>query len=206
MLFGYARVSTQDQNMALQLEALEAAGVERKRIKQETISGTISHKDRPVLKKLLAHLKPGDILVIWKLDRLGRSVIDLMRISEMFRQRKVHLRSITENLDTSTPGGMLVFTVIAAVAEMERAYCRERVVAGIASAREEGRIGGRRFLLTPQKAGNLVKAYRNGESVRELAKKYSVAETTVRNYLARAGQEALYSRKKVDRSAPKDDN
>ena len=206
MLFGYARVSTQDQNMALQLEALKAAGVDKKHIRQETISGTVSHKDRPVLKKLLARLKPGDILVIWKLDRLGRSVIDLMRISEMFRQRKVHLRSITENLDTSTPGGMLVFTVIAAVAEMERAYCRERVVAGIATAREEGRIGGRRFLLTPQKAGNLVKAYRNGESVRELAKKYSVAETTVRNYLARAGQEALHLRKKVDRSAPKDDN
>lgn len=101
---------------------------------------------------------------------------------------------------------MLVFTVIAAVAEMERAYCRERVVAGIASAREEGRIGGRRFLLTPQRAENLVKAYRNGKSVRELAKKYSVAETTVRNYLARAGQEALHLRKKVDRSASQDDN
>ena len=167
MLFGYARVSTQDQNMALQLEALKAAGVDKKHIRQETLSGTVSHKDRPVLKKLLARLKPCDILVIWKLNRLGRSVIDLMRISEMFRQRKVHLRSITENLDTSTPGGMLVFS----------------------------------FLLTPQRAGNLVKAYRNGKSVRELAKKYSVAETTVRNYLARAGQEALHLRKKVDRSA-----
>ena len=90
MLFGYARVSTQAQNMALQLEALKAAGVDKKHIRQETISGTVSHKDRPVLKKLLARLKPCDILVIWKLNRLGRSVIDLMRISEMFRQRKVH--------------------------------------------------------------------------------------------------------------------
>ena len=188
MFLGYARVSTQDQNLALQIEALKAVGVDKKRIKQEVMSGTVSYKDRPVLKKLLTCLKPGDTLVIWKLDRLGRSLIDLMRISEMLQKRKVHLRSLTENLDTSTPGGMLVFTLIAAVAEMERSYCQERVRAGLAAARKEGRVGGRRFLLTPQKAKNLVTAYKNGVSVTELAKKYSIAETTVRNYLSRAGK------------------
>ena len=138
MLIGYARVSTIDQNPALQLDALQAAGVERQYT--DRASGLVER--RPELQRALDALRQGDTLVCWRLDRLGRSVAHLLRLAEGLRNRGVELRSLTEGIDTSTPAGEAYMTIIAAMAPMERRLLSERTRAGVAAAwRREGRWG-----------------------------------------------------------------
>jgi DNA invertase Pin-like site-specific DNA recombinase len=144
MLVGYARVSTLDQNPALQTDALYAAGCER--IFTEKASG--AQRDRPELAAAIDYLRAGDTLVVWKLDRLARSMRQLIETLEDLQSRKIELRSLTENIDTATAGGRLVFHIFASLAEFERGVIRERTSAGLQAARERGRKGGRPPALT----------------------------------------------------------
>src|SRR5918997_1143928 len=147
MYIGYARVSTDDQNLDLQRDALNSAGCEQ--IFTDQVSGTKAK--RPGLEQALSHLRPGDTLVVWRLDRLGRSLRHLIDLVQSLADRGVGFRSLTENLDTTTPGGRLVFHVFAALAEFERDLIRERTQAGLAAARARGRQGGRPSVMTPEK-------------------------------------------------------
>lgn len=135
-LVGYARVSTDDQNLDLQLNALRKAEVPDTQIFMEHVSGVSSK--RPQLKKALKHLRPGDVFVVWKLDRLSRSLPELVELSADFKQRGVQLKSLTEGIDTTTPMGELFFHIMAALAHFERALISERTKAGIEAAKERG--------------------------------------------------------------------
>lgn len=139
MLVGYARVSTQDQKTELQLDALEAAGCEK--VFVEKASG--AQRDRPELKAALDYMRDGDTLVVWKLDRLARSMKQLIETVEGLEEVGVGFRSLTEAIDTTTAGGKLVFHVFGALAEFERSIIRERTRAGLDAARARGRKGGR---------------------------------------------------------------
>jgi len=146
-LLGYARVSTTDQQPQLQVDALEHAGCYR--VFTETASG--ARTDRPVLEQLLDQLRPGDTLVVWKLDRLGRSLRHLVDTVTGLADRGIGFRSLQEAIDTTTPGGKLVFHVFAALADFERDLIRERTAAGLAAARARGRHGGRPSVMTVHK-------------------------------------------------------
>ena len=140
MILGYARVSTDDQETNLQIDALEKAGCER--IFQEKSSGT--RHDRPELNRLLDQARERDIVLVWKVDRLGRSVKQLIETVEILHQAGVQLKSLTENIiDTTTPSGKLVFGVFALIAEFERDMLRQRTMAGLAAAKKRGRVGGK---------------------------------------------------------------
>lgn len=139
MKIGYARVSTVEQSLDLQLQALERDGVEK--VFLEKASG--AQRDRPELAKALEYLRAGDTLIVWKLDRLGRSLRHLLDAVEDLNKRGIELRSITEQLETGSPGGRLIFHVFGALAEWERSTIRERTLAGLAAAKEKGRLGGR---------------------------------------------------------------
>ncbi|MBF9235601.1 recombinase family protein [Microvirga alba] len=152
MLIGYARVSTMDQDPALQIDALTAAGCER--IFQETASG--AKQDRPQLAGALSYLRPGDTLVVWKFDRLARSTRQLIETMEDLKTRGIGLRSLTEQIDTSTPGGALVYTIFSAVAQFERDMIRERTNAGLIAARARGRQGGRPEALSEVDKGTIL--------------------------------------------------
>jgi DNA invertase Pin-like site-specific DNA recombinase len=139
MLIGYARVSTQDQNLDLQLDALKKAGCEK--IFQEKASG--AQRDRPQLLAALDYARNGDAMVVWKLDRLARSLKQLLETIETLEARKVGFLSLTESIDTTTFGGRLIFHIFASLAEFERSIIRERTCAGLLAARKLGRVGGR---------------------------------------------------------------
>ncbi|MDV3136766.1 invertase [Mycolicibacterium fortuitum] len=143
-VLGYARVSTGHQNLDMQTDALKEAGAER--IWTETMSG--GRDDRPELAAVLDYARSGDVLAVWRLDRLGRSLPHLLRVVEDLDARGVELRSLTESIDTTTAGGRLVFHVFAAVAQFERALAAERSAAGVAAARAAGRMPGRPKLPT----------------------------------------------------------
>ncbi|MDX6922313.1 recombinase family protein [Enterobacter roggenkampii] len=175
MQIGYVRVSTNDQNTALQRNALECAGCEL--IFEDKISGKTA--ERPGLKKVLRTLSEGDTLVVWKLDRLGRSMRHLVSLIEDLRSRGVNFRSLTDSIDTSTAMGRFFFHVMGALAEMERELIVERTRAGLAAARQQGRIGGRRPKLTVQQwaqAGRLLEA---GESRKRVALIFDVGISTL---------------------------
>ncbi|MCU7940438.1 MAG: recombinase family protein [gamma proteobacterium symbiont of Bathyaustriella thionipta] len=140
MRIGYARVSTDDQNTQLQIDALKQAGCER--IFTDHITG--KHKERPELTRLMDSIREGDIIVVWRLDRLGRSLKDLIELLEYFREHKSKFISLTENIDTTSAMGELIFHVIGAMAQFERALISERTKAGLKAARARGRKGGRR--------------------------------------------------------------
>ena len=146
-LIGYARVSTEDQDPALQLDALKAAGCVK--IFTDKASGALDR--RPRLDRLLDQLRPGDTVAVWRLDRLGRSLKHLIALIEDLEDRGVGFRSLTEGMDTTTPGGKLVFSIFGALAEFERALIRERTKAGLAAARARGRKGGRPSVMAPEK-------------------------------------------------------
>ncbi len=139
MIVGYGRVSTDDQTLALQLDALQAAGCET--IFRDTISGTKT--ERPGLSKALEHVRSGDMLVVWRLDRLGRSLSHLIELIQALEGRGVGFKSLTEQIDTTTSGGKLIFHIFGALAEFERNLIRERTMAGLQAARARGRKGGR---------------------------------------------------------------
>ena len=160
MEIGYARVSTGEQMLNLQLDALQSAGCDK--IYQETASG--AKADRPVLEEVLSYIRAGDTLVVWRLDRLGRSLEHLIDVVAALAERGVGFKSLTEQIDTTTPGGKLIFHVFGALAEFERDLIRERTQAGLAAARARGRLGGRPKKLTDPKQLELARSlYAGGQ-------------------------------------------
>lgn len=143
--FGYARVSTRDQSDKLQIDALELAGCDK--VFSERVSA--SSRNRPELERMLDQLRAGDRVVVWRLDRLGRSLRDLIDLVGSFEETGVSFVSVQESIDTSSPGGRLIFHVFASLAEFERELIRERTYAGLAAARSRGRLGGRPRALSP---------------------------------------------------------
>ena len=184
MIIGYARVSTQDQNPQLQLDALNGAACEQ--VFHETATGTF--RDRPELTACLRTLRKGDSLVVWKLDRLARSLKDLVEIVHDLNQRGVGFRSLTESIDTTSPGGRLVFHIFGALAEFEHSLIKERTIAGLAAARARGRKGGRKPALSPtdvRKAAAMLSDPKITKA--EVAKHFSVSRVTLNAAFVRAG-------------------
>jgi DNA invertase Pin-like site-specific DNA recombinase len=175
MLVGYARVSTAEQNLDLQIDALEKAGCEK--IFTEKMS---SVKDRPVFKQTLDFIRSGDTLIIWKLDRIGRSLIDLVHIVNHLRERGISLQIITERFDTSTPEGEMLFHFYAMLAQYERSKIQERTRAGLTAARARGRKGGGKFKLTGVKLEAAMRAMENPQTVvKDLAEANDVSTPTL---------------------------
>ncbi len=181
MDIGYARVSTGEQTLDLQLDALAAAGCEK--VFTETASG--AKAERPVLAEVLAYLRPGDTLVVWRLDRLGRSLKHLIETVAALAERGIGFRSLGERIDTTTSGGKLVFHVFGALAEFERDLIRERTQAGLAAARARGRTGGRPKTLADPKRLALARAlYDGGQAdVATICKTLGVSRATLYRYL-----------------------
>ena len=173
MLVGYARVSTRDQDPALQLDALRAAGCER--VFTERASG--AQRERPQLRAALDYMRAGDTLVVWRLDRLARSLQQLIETVEALGGRGVGLRSLTEALDTTTSGGRRVFHLCASLAGFERSIIRARTVAGLQAARARGRTGGRPPALLERDPGM---------TVAEVARRLAVVPSTLYRHLPRA--------------------
>ena len=188
MLIGYARVSTTDQDLSLQLDALQAAGCEK--ILTDTKSG--ARTNRPGLHTALEFVRKGDVLVVWRLDRLGRSLRDLLDIAHQLDERGIGLRSLTESLDTSTPGGRLIFQVFGAIAEFERNLIRERTTAGLVAARARGRKGGRPRSLSEKDLAVAEAMLAKPEiTVAEVAERLGTSPATLYRYLPRGGRSAL---------------
>lgn len=177
-LYGYARVSSVDQNPALQIEALEAAGCE---VHIETGSG--ARIDRPVLTELLARMRPGDSLVSWRFDRIGRDAWHLLSIVRELEARGCIYRSLTEGLDSSTTFGKFGLQVLAAVAEMERETTRERQRAGIAAAKRAGRPHGRPHALAPETVEQAHAMVATGSSINRAARALRVPRSTLQRAL-----------------------
>ena len=173
---GYARVSTDDQNLDLQRDALKQAGC--RVVYEETGSGKTA--DRPELEQCRKALRPGDTLVVWRLDRLGRSLPDLVQIVADLEQRGISFESLTEKIETGSAAGKLVFHVFAALAEFERNLIRERTHAGLAAARARGRKGGRKPALTPQQVREIKALLRDPSiPVAAIANRYEVSRATI---------------------------
>ena len=189
MKIGYARVSTRDQNLDLQVDALEAAGCER--VYRDVASG--AKTARPALDELLGQLRAGDVLVIWRLDRMGRSLKHLVELVGSLIERKVGLLSLNDPIDTTSAQGRLVFNLFASLAEFERELIRERTQAGLSAARSRGRVGGRPKGLPPQAKATALAAetlYRERKlSVVAIAQKLHVSKSTLYSYLRHRGVE-----------------
>jgi DNA invertase Pin-like site-specific DNA recombinase len=172
---GYARVSTLEQEMALQLDALRAAGCER--IFEDRASG--AKTDRPGLAQALAFVREGDVLVTWKLDRLARSLPHLIETVNQLEKSGAGLRSLTEAIDTTTPGGRLIFHVFGALAQFERDLFRERTCAGLSAAAARGRRGGRKPVVTAEKLIRAKALIAKGLTVREAASRLKIGKTAL---------------------------
>jgi len=179
-LVGYARVSTQDQNADMQDDELLKAGCQR--VFLDKASGATA--DRPQLTAALEYLREGDVLVVWRLDRLGRSLKHLVNVVADLEDRDVGFRSLHESIDTTTPAGKLIFHIFAALAEFERDLIRERTMSGLAAARARGRKGGRKPSLSPKKIQVARQMYARGDStVAEIAKVLGVSRATIYRHL-----------------------
>ena len=187
MLVGYMRVSSDSdrQSTDLQRDALLAVGVDPRHLFEDRASG--AKDDRPGLAKTLAFVQPGDVLVVWKLDRLGRSLSHLLTIVNTLRARQVAFRSLTEGMDTSTASGELLLHVFGALAQYEHALIQERVVAGLAAARRRGRIGGRPPAIVGEKLDTIIAALNDGMSKAAVYRNFGVKRTTLIETLARIG-------------------
>ncbi len=180
MLIGYARVSTQDQTLALQQDALEKVGCEK--IFTDTASG--AKQERKGLEEALSFARRGDTLVVWRLDRLGRSLQHLIETIKKLDSRKIGFKSITENIDTTSSGGKLVFHIFGALAEFERDIIRERTNAGLQAARARGKLGGRPKALTPKKLEMLhALCADQRNSVAEICKTFDISRKTFYRYV-----------------------
>ena len=179
MKIGYARVSSDDQSLLLQSDALENVGCER--VYQEKESG--GKTDRAELLRLMEVLRRGDTLVVWRLDRLGRSLKHLIEVVEKLEEMGVGFQSLTEAVDTTTSGGKLVFHIFAALAEFERTLIRERTRAGLKAARARGRLGGRPISISPQKQA-MAQALRDdsNQSITSICKELGISRTTFYRY------------------------
>lgn len=180
MLIGYARVSTEDQKLHLQHDALKNAGCEE--LYEEKVSGAA--KELPIRQKLLTYVRKGDVVVIWKLDRLGRSLRDLIEIVNTLNDKGIGLRSLQENIDTTTPTGKLTFHLFGALAEFERDMIRARTNAGLAAARKRGSKLGRRPALTAEQVemARTLKANPN-LSAQQIANQLEVHRATLYRHL-----------------------
>jgi DNA invertase Pin-like site-specific DNA recombinase len=182
MKIGYARVSTQDQNLSLQLDALESAGCEI--IYKEKISGASTQ--RPELEKMITHIRKGDTVIVWKLDRLARSLKDLLAMVNEFKEKKIGFISLNDPIDTTTAQGRLIFNIFGSLAEFEREIIRERTKSGLASARARGRMGGRPKGLSKKsgfKAAAAAELYRQDIPVNKIAESLEISKTTLYKYL-----------------------
>ena len=191
--FGYARVSTGDQDARLQHDALEAAGCYK--VFTDTASGALA--SRPELGKLLDQLRPGDTLVVWRLDRLGRSIRHLIDQLTELQERGIEFRSLQENIDTGSSGGRLVFHIFASLAEFERDLISERTHAGLEAARARGRVGGRPPLLSGDKLRTARKLYEQQDmTVAQIGEVLGVSRTTVYRALQRGTDKPVPRRQK----------
>jgi DNA invertase Pin-like site-specific DNA recombinase len=181
MKYGYARVSTDDQNSALQLSALKRAGC-KKVFTDDGISGATTK--RPSLLRCLKGLQRGDTLIVWKLDRLGRSLRDLIAMLDDLRERGVKFRSLTEHIDTETPTGRAMWQMIGVLAELERSLISERTRAGVKAAQRRGVKFGRKPKLTPQQIEHARKLIEGGEDREEVAALFTVSRKTLYRHLA----------------------
>ncbi|NNM60239.1 MAG: recombinase family protein [Legionellales bacterium] len=179
MLIGYARISTHDQNLMLQLSALKKMGC--KKIYEDQLSGT--KNNRPGLQLALEVLRKGDTLVVWKLDRLGRTVKGLIDLVNQLHLKGIHFKSITDNLDTSTPSGRFFFHIMASLAEMERELTVERTRAGLEIARQLGRKGGRKRIMTDSKIDSAKKLLASGTPARDVAKNLGISVPTLYRWI-----------------------
>ncbi len=184
MFVGYARVSTGEQNLDLQIDALKKAGCED--LFHDEMSG--AKAERPGLSKALTFLRAGDTLVVWRLDRLGRSLTDLIARMAELRQREIGFKSLHESIDTTTPAGKLQFHIFSALAEFERDLIRERTMAWLRTARSCGRLGGSKPKLTPDKvkaAASLMKDKSN--RIKDICKTLGVSRATLYRYVTPQG-------------------
>lgn len=177
LLIGYARVSTIEQKLDLQLDALKRAGVLQRDIYVEKISG--GSKRRPALEKAIRALRPGDTLVVWRLDRMGRNLLDLLKRMEYLQRHKIHFRSLTESIDTSTIMGQLLLHILGAIAQFERQLTQERTNAGIRAHRERGGPHGRIATFDKVEAEKL---FRQGKIISEVAAALGVRRQTIANH------------------------
>jgi DNA invertase Pin-like site-specific DNA recombinase len=175
MLIGYARVSTQLQDNATQIDALKKSGCET--IFEETMSG--GRWERPKLQELLKHIRKGDTVVVWKLDRLSRSLKDLLFIMEQIEIKGAGFKSLTESIDTTTSAGKMMMQMVGVFAEFERSMLKERTMKGLQYAREQGRIGGRKPKLNDAQLKELLKLHKKGKSAAELAELFNLHKATV---------------------------
>ena len=190
MLVGYMRVSTDGdrQVLDLQRDALIAAGVDERHLFEDRVSG--SRTDRAGLAKALAFAKPGDCLVVWKLDRLGRSLPHLLVTVTGLKERGIAFRSLTEQMDTTTPQGELLFHVFGALAQFERSLTQERVRAGLAAARRRGRRGGRPIVIDAEKLATITGALEAGATKAAVCRSFGIKRSTLVDSLTRIGWSA----------------
>jgi DNA invertase Pin-like site-specific DNA recombinase len=181
MLIGYARVSTEDQTLNLQLDALHSAGCTQ--IFRDTASG--AKAERPGLARALEHVRDGDVLVVWRLDRLGRSLASLIELMTHLDSRGIGFKSLTEQIDTTTSGGKLIFHIFGALAEFERNLIRERTTAGLAAARARGRKGGRPKRLNTDRKVEMARQLHADptNSIGDICKTLGVSRATLYRYL-----------------------
>ncbi len=179
MQIGYARVSTKDQDLSLQYEALNQVGCDK--IYDDKVSG--SKSSRQGFNLALEVLREGDSLVVWKLDRLGRSVKDLVTMVGKLEQRGVHFKSLTDNIDTSTPAGRFFFHVMASLAQMERELMVERTCAGLDAARKRGRVGGRKRAMTDSKIQSAKRLLADGIPAKDVALDLGISVPTLYRWL-----------------------
>lgn len=188
MLIGYARVSTQDQNLELQLQALQDIGCAR--IFSDKKSGR--QKDRKGLEDALSHIRPGDTIVVWKLDRLGRTVKQLVDLVTDLERDGINFKSLTDNIDTTTSAGRFFFHLMASLAQMERELICERTKAGLAAAKRLGRHGGRRRSMTDDKITSAEKLLLTGMLPRQVAKSLGVSLATLYRWVPKASSSSSF--------------
>jgi DNA invertase Pin-like site-specific DNA recombinase len=190
MLIGYMRVSTSGdrQVLDLQRDALIAAGVDERHLFEDRVTG--SRGDRTGLTKALAFIKPGDCLVVWKLDRLGRSLPHLLTTVTDLKKRGVAFRSLTEQMDTTTPQGEFLFHIFGSLAQFERSLIQERVQAGLAAARRRGRHGGRPATIAAEKLAAVIAALDDGATKAAVCRTFGIKRSTLIDSLARIGWSA----------------
>ncbi len=203
MLIGYARVSKSDnsQVLDLQIDALTNSGVKEENIYSDKISG--SKDERPGLENCLKALREDDILVVYKLDRLGRNLKHLIQTVEDLTKRKIGFKVLSGqgvNIDTTTPAGKMIFSIFGALAEFERELIRERTIAGITAARARGRMGGRKFNLTKAQVRLAEASMKNRDtSVAELCKELKISRATLYKYISPTGELRDYAKKVLEK-------
>lgn len=182
MFIGYARISTSDQLMDLQIDALKNAGCEK--FFTDTVSG--SKASRPGLDEALGFAREGDTLIVWKLDRLGRSLCHLLQLMETLQKRGISFKSLSDGIDTDTPMGKMIFGIFGALSEFELSILRERTLAGLRAARARGRNGGRRRTLNREQIDTMLTLYESGKhSVVDICKQLHISRKSFYNYLGR---------------------